>query len=45
MIRYTDINTGNNYLDEALAKIEEIKGEKFWHQDWDSFRVVPVEVN
>ena len=32
-------------VERAAAKIEEIKGEHAWHQDWDSFRVVPVEVN
>lgn len=29
---------------KAAAKIEAIKQEKSWHMDWDSFRVVPVEV-
>ena len=31
--------------ERAAAKIEAIKSEHAWHMDWDSFRVVPVEVN
>jgi hypothetical protein len=30
--------------EKAEAKIEEIKQEKSWYMDWESFRVVPVEV-
>ncbi len=32
-------------VERAATKIEEIKEEQHWRMDWDSFRVVPVEVN
>lgn len=31
-------------VENAEAKIEEIKADKEWHMSWDSFRIVPVNV-